>query len=50
MCVNSIHPVNMVPVMNRGSAYARRAGEASTVTKVRSAARAEMFRKAVTPL
>lgn len=34
MCVNSIHPVNMVPVMNRGSASARRAGEASSVTKV----------------
>lgn len=44
MCVNSIHPVNMVPVMNRGSAYARRAGEASSVTKVCSTATAEVYK------
>lgn len=50
MCVNSIHPVNMVPVMNRGSAYARRAGEASSVTKVCSTVRAEKFIKVVTLL
>lgn len=34
MCVKSIHPVNMVPVQSRGSASARKAGEASIVTKV----------------
>lgn len=34
MCVNSIHPVNMVPVKSRGSAPARKAGEASSATKV----------------
>ena len=34
MCVNSIHPVNMVPVKSRGSAPAKKAGEASFVTKV----------------
>lgn len=34
MCVNSIRPVNMVPVKSRGSAPARRAGEASFVTKI----------------
>lgn len=34
MCVNSIPPVNMVPVQSRGSAPARKAGEVSFVTKV----------------
>lgn len=34
MSVNSIHPVNMVPVQSRGSAPAKKAGEASFVTKV----------------
>lgn len=36
ICVNSTRPVNMVPVKSRGSAPARKAGEASFVTKVRN--------------
>lgn len=34
MCVNSIRPVNMVHVKSRGSAPAKKAGEASFVTKI----------------
>lgn len=34
MYVNSIRPVNMVPVKSRGSAPAKKAGEASSVIKV----------------
>lgn len=33
MCVNSIRPVNTVPVKSAGSASARKAGGASSVTK-----------------
>lgn len=34
MCVNYTRPVNMVPVKSRGNAAAKKAGEASFVTKV----------------